>query len=78
MFCEIYIISTAAQRIHRILEAMFKFALSLMTQANSKFCQKIDSSRVMKIINRVSRWSYELKNVSFKYLKALRFSKTMI
>ena len=32
----------------------------------------------MAIINRVWRWSYELKNISFKNREALRFSKKRI
>ena len=49
-----------------------------MTEAKSKSCNTTNSSRVMTIIKRVWRWTYELKNIAFKFRKALRFSKMRI
>ena len=44
-----------------------------MTYAKSKCCNKTNSSRVITVINRVLRWSYELKNFGFKNRKAQIF-----
>ena len=43
---------------------MFNFMLTYMAQTKSKSGNKLDSIWIMTIVNRIPRWSHELKDLS--------------
>ena len=74
MFYGLYIILTVTQRISRILEAMFKFALkSCLSQVKSKSCDKANSSTVMPITNKFEDGRMNLRILVLKIEKLSDF-----
>lgn len=57
--------TTVTQRIDQILKTKFKFILSQMARTKSKCYNKFDPFLIMTVANRIRKWPYELKKISF-------------
>ena len=57
---------------------MFEFVLAQMTNANTQFSNKFDSSISFTIKNTIGGWSDKFQDIVFKNTKASNFSNDMV
>ena len=78
MNCRFNFVTTITWRINRILKTVFKFMLTLVTQAQTKSRHKFYAFRIMRVIHRIQGWSYELQDVFLKNKQIPRIAKISI